>query len=156
METIKYTKELPPAKLAFGIIGIILSVLALIYGYIPIFPLIIVCYTFIREGSEINLHNKMYRTFYSFLGFQVGKWKPIPNFDYVSVFSTSETQQINIISAPVNVKSKVILLNLFYGNKHITFYKTSDADDAFKVANHFKVALDIDVLDATTRDKKWL
>lgn len=156
METIIYTKQIHPAKIAFGLIFLIISIIALIKGYIPFFPIIIVFYTLIQEGSEINLHNKMYRTFYSILGIRFGKWKPIPNFEYVSVFSTAETQQVNMVSAPLRVKSKVILLNVFYGNKHITFYKTSDVNDAFKVAHHFKNALHIDILDATARDKKWL
>ena len=49
------------------------------------------------------------------------------------------------------------MLNLFYGgNKKITFYKTDNKTDAFKVAEHFKLALDIDILDATESEKKWL
>ncbi|MCO6148713.1 hypothetical protein [Flavobacterium sp. NRK1] len=48
------------------------------------------------------------------------------------------------------------MLNLFYGNKHITFYKTNDKADAFKVAEHFKLALKIDILDATGEEKIWL
>ncbi|MFY8181481.1 MAG: hypothetical protein ACOVLG_06870 [Flavobacterium sp.] len=49
------------------------------------------------------------------------------------------------------------MLNLFYnGNKHITFYKTHDKNDAFKVAEKFKLIFNIDVLDATESEKKWL
>jgi len=48
-------------------------------------------------------------------------------------------------------------LNLFYnGNKNITFYKTNDKTNAFKVAEYFKLALDIDILDATKSESKWV
>ena len=87
----------------------------------------------------------------------MGKWKPIPDFEYVSVFRTRESQTVNVITANATTSSEVILLNLFYNrNKHITFYKTDNKEDAFKVAGHFKLAFDIDVLDATEREKKWL
>ena len=110
-----------------------------------------------REGSEIDLDNKTYRTVQSLFGIKFGTWKPIPAFEYVSVFRTHETQQVNVTSASARIKSQVILLNMFYDkNKHITFYKTNDVNDAFKVAQHFKLALGVDILDATEREKKWL
>ncbi len=36
------------------------------------------------------------------------------------------------------------------------FYKTTDKTQAFEVAEHFKLALEIDVLDATESEKRWL
>ena len=68
-----------------------------------------------------------------------------------------ENQTINVVSATTTFTTEVILLNLFYNrNKHLTFYKTDDKADAFKVAEHFKLALDIDILDATESETKWL
>ena len=56
----------------------------------------------------------------------------------------------------VTFSTDIIHLNLFSGNKHITFYKTTDKTQAFEVAEHFKLALEIDVLDATESEKRWL
>lgn len=36
------------------------------------------------------------------------------------------------------------------------FLKQTIKKEAFKVAEHFKLALDIDILDATEREKKWI
>jgi hypothetical protein len=48
----------------------------------------------------------------------------------------------------------VILLNPFYDrNKRENFYRTFDKADAFKVAEHFKLKLDIAILDATKKTK---
>jgi len=78
--------------------------------------------------------------------------------EYVSVFKTKEGTQVGAYGAAIGTfKNDIILLNLFYkGSKYITFYKTDNKEDAFKVADHFKLALDIDVLDATSSEKKWL
>lgn len=109
------------------------------------------------EGSEINLESKTYRIVKSIFGINVGKWKPCPEFEYVSVFKTKEAVEINSRGATLGTfKNDIIFLNLFYGNKHITFYKTDDKNDAFKVAEHFKLAFDVDILDATEKESKWL
>lgn len=156
---IAYTKEVPAIKLIFGVVVFGVGVLVMIFGAIlfgTMFMTVGVNLCLV-EGSEIDLSNKFYRSTKSIFGIKFGKWKPIPQFEYVSVFKTSETQQVNVVSASARFSSEVILLNLFYDrNKHITFYKTDNKDDAFKVAYHFKLALDIDILDATEREKKWL
>jgi hypothetical protein len=110
------------------------------------------------EGSEINLSNKTYRNIKSLFGLNFGKWKPCPKFEYVSVFKTKESTQVSAYGAEMaRFKSEIIMLNLFYkGNKHITFYKTDNKANAFKVAEHFKLALDVAVLDATESENKWL
>jgi hypothetical protein len=111
----------------------------------------------IVDGTDINLTNKSIRSFQSLFGIKYGKWKQIPNFEYVSVFKTNESQTIRVVTAETTLKSSVFLVNLFYNrNKHITFYKTTDKTKAFEVADHFKLALEIDVLDATEKEKKWL
>lgn len=156
---ISYSKEVPAIKLIFGVAVFFGGVFFLLFGSLLFGAMFMViginlC---LVEGSEIDLSNKFYRSTKSIFGIKFGKWKPIPQFEYVSVFKTSETQQVNVVTASARFSSEVILLNLFYDrNKHITFYKTNNKDDAFKVANHFKLALDIDILDATEREKKWL
>lgn len=82
---------------------------------------------------------------------------PCPEFEYVSVFKTKENQTIRVITAETTLQNDIILLNLFYkGNKHITFYKTQNRADAFKMAEEFKSIFNIDILDATESEKKWL
>lgn len=109
------------------------------------------------EGSEIDLEKNTYRSVKSLFGTKFGKWKTCPQFDYVSVFKTKENQTVRVVTAQATVQSDIILLNLFYNkNKHITFYKTQNKIDAFHVAEKFKTIFNIDILDATEKDKKWL
>ncbi|MEC4051036.1 hypothetical protein OX284_016490 [Flavobacterium sp. SUN046] len=148
---VTYTKEVPLVKtiLGFALLGV--SVYGILRSALVALVLISLGLNLIAtEGAEINLDNKTYRTIKYLFGMKFGSWKPIPNFDYVSVFKTVESQRINAVAATAVVSSQVIHLNLFYqGNKHITFYKTTDKNDAFKVAQHIASCLDIDLIDAT-------
>lgn len=159
MNIISYQKEIPFVKRFFGFgfafLGIVLFVTTL--SIMPIIFIAIGLGLNITEGSDINLANKEYRTFHSLFGLKIGKWMPIPNFEYVSVFKTKESQTVRVVTAETTHTYDIILVNLFYNrNKHITFFKTNNKKEAFEVAKHFKLALDIDILDATESEKKWL
>lgn len=160
MSIITYLKEVSLAKKIFAIVLILLGILifvtmSLFIGFTAIGIGLNLVST---EGSEINLSNKTYRTIKSIFGINFGKWKPCPAFEYVSIFKTKESIQVSASGAAIGTfKNDIILLNLFYNrNKHITFYKTDEKADAFKVAEHFKLALDVDILDATEHQTKWL
>jgi hypothetical protein len=159
MSKIIYLKEVPFFKKLFGLSIVVVSIGILITGNI-LFGLIFLAIginIILTEGTEIDLENKTYRSVKSIFGINFGKWKTCPKFEYISVFKTKETQRINVVTASTAFTNQIILLNLFYsGNKNITFYKTFDKADAFKVAEHFKLAFDIDILDATESEKKWL
>lgn len=159
MKTIVYLKEVPFLKLFFGIILGLFGLIGFADGNIifgAIFLMIGINFI-LTEGVEIDLESKTFRTVKSIFGYNFGKWNPYPEFEYVSVFKTKESQRINVVTATTSITSEIILLNLFYkGNKHFTIYKTTDKKDAFKVAEQLKSALDIDILDATESEKKWL
>jgi hypothetical protein len=158
MNIIIYLKDVPFFKKLFGIVLGLFGIIILLTSNIVfgLMALVIGINLVLTEGSEINLDNKTYRTVKSVFGINYGKWQPCPKFEYVSVFKTRETQRVNVVTATTAFTNDIILLNLFYGNKKITFYKTDNKTDAFKVAAHFKLALDIDILDATESESKWL
>ena len=110
-----------------------------------------------RDGSEINLQIKRYRTFIEVLGFRFGKWEDLPEIAYISVFSTTESVAVRALSAEAIIKNDIIVLNLFYnGNHRIKAYATTDKEDAFKVARQIAEILKIDILDATEAESKWI
>ena len=159
MTKIRYLKEVPLAKKVFGfVLGIagigILLFSNLIFGAIAT---VLAINLLLTEGAEIDLSNKTYRNLKSIFRIDFGTWKPCPAFEYVSVFRTKEHQTVNVVTASTTFSSNVFLLNLFFDrNKHMTFYKTDNKADAFKVADHFRLALDVDILDATEAEKTWL
>ncbi|MDI9309726.1 MAG: hypothetical protein QM535_05890 [Limnohabitans sp.] len=159
MSIITYLKDIPIMKRIFGIVIIIAGfyifvttnmVFGLLFTVIGINLIL-------TEGSQINLEDKTYRTIKSIFGIHFGKWKSCPTFEYVSVFKTKESQRINVATATTAFTNEIILLNLFYNtNKYLTFYKTDNKEEAFKVAEHFRLALDVDILDATETETKWV
>ncbi|HYD92100.1 MAG TPA: hypothetical protein VEA37_11520 [Flavobacterium sp.] len=159
MNIITYLKEVPLMKRILGYSLILFGLCAFLFFNIIMGAVFIgLGVNFVATtGSQINLTNKTYRKTTSIFGIEFGTWKPCPEFEYVSVFRTNESQTVNFITATATSTESIILLNMFYDtNKHITFYKTTDKADAFKVAQHFKMVFNMDILDATEREKKWL
>jgi len=108
-------------------------------------------------GSQVNLDNNTFRNTWSIFALRFGKWKASPNFEYISVFKGKQSQRVNGLGASTKFAEEIFLVNLFYDrNKHLTFYRTFDKEDAFKVAKHFYLAFSIDILDATEREQKWI
>lgn len=127
---------------------------SMLFGF---FMISFAVYLISSEGTQINLAERTYRNIWSIFAIHFGKWKPIPEFEYISVFKGKQKQRVNSLGASTTFTDEVFLINLFYNrNKHITFYRTYNKEDAFKVAKHFKLALGIDILDATEREQKWL
>ncbi len=156
---ITYTKDVPVFKYVLGTIVLLFGLFLLFSGGLFIGSLftVIGINLFSSEGSEIDLSNKTYRNIKSVFGLKFGKWKSFPEFEYVTIFKTKESQKINMVSTSTAIQYGIIHLNLFYNrNKHITVYKTHEIEDAFKVAKHIASAIDIDILDATSSEKVWL
>jgi hypothetical protein len=157
---IRYTGKIPMWRTIVGILIILLA----IYGFIfdsairALLTLIIPFLILQTEGSEIDLEAKTFRKTRSILGYSIGKWQPLPNVEYVSVFSTSEDITIRDLSAETTYSRDIILLNIFHDrNQKFTAYSTSNIKDAFDVASHIADALAIDLLDATVKnDYKWV
>src|SRR5690554_8179885 len=59
---------------------------------ILIFALILISYP-IRNGIELDLSNRKYRCFNSFLSYRSGKWLPLPQGTYISLFKTNRYWQ---------------------------------------------------------------
>ena len=114
-------------------------------------------YFFLSQGIEINFDKKKYRNFISLFHLDYGKWEDLPEIDYISVFKTEQTTKVWVSSASANITDTVIRINLFHSNNQkIEAYETQNIDDAFKKAKQIATILDIDILDATEQESKWL
>lgn len=156
--TIRNVKKVPVLKLIFGLVLICFGIHGAIFN--NVFSLVlsgIGVFLVMSQGSEINLDTKKYREFYSVLGIDFGTWKDLPQLDYVSVFKTKENSRVQGMGASANFSNPIIKLNLFYNtNKKIEVYKTEDLQEAFELAKHLAETFQIDILDATERETKWL
>ncbi len=151
-KTIRYVPQVSLLKTILGVLIACFSVYTFIFeNYFGIVLISISLILLQTEGSEIDLYSKKYRKIYSVLGLDFGKWKDIPEVEYVSVFATQENIAIWVSSASANVKNDVFKLNLFYdSNKKIEAYTSYDKKEAFDVGHHLAEALQTDLLDATS------
>lgn len=134
--------------------GIVLLITGFLYGFILCGLSFFYLYT---DGSEIDFEANKYRTFTEVFGIRYGKWKKLPEIDYVSVFSTTESVMVRSRSAEARVRSNVIVVNLFYnGNHRIKAYTAKKKEKAFQIAKQIAEILKIDILDATEAESKWL
>ena len=154
------------SKLVFGYSLMFLSLyvfynIAILFGALLLGTSIVLIS---RNGSEIKLEERKYRTFTSFFGIEFGIWKDLPKIEYISVFKTTETKSAKgIMMSPLGTpnqaqfKSVIYKLLLFYQtNKKIEVLKTDTLQEAFKEASFMADYLEVKVLDATQKPSVWM
>jgi len=140
-----------------GIFAVLVGLMSLIDDAKGLVPLFIGCYLLIQNGVEINFGNNTYRNVTSIFGLSLGKWQPLLDIEYVSVFKTTEVTTVWARTASANISKGIIKINLFYNtNQKIEAYITEDENNAFEKARLIASKLNIPILDATTKDSKWL
>ncbi|MFD1016840.1 hypothetical protein [Winogradskyella rapida] len=158
MKTISYHRPRPTLQLIYGVGLLVLNILALISGnLLGVLFGAAGFYFFRKEGLEMDLENSQYRTTTSLFNLTFGTWHPLPEIEYVSVFKTTQTSRVWVSAASTQVTTSCIKVNLFYNtNRKIEAYETDNTDQAFAIATQIASALHLKVLDATSRDPKWL
>ncbi|WP_299249282.1 hypothetical protein [uncultured Lacinutrix sp.] len=157
--TLKYIKRVPGWKTILGItiafISLYLIISGAFFGIVPIAYSVLLLQT---SGTEINLQNKTYRKIYSILGLSFGKWIPLPEAEYVSIFATTETTKVWASSATANITDAIYMINIFYNtNQKIEVCNAYSHKEAFDIGAHVAFTLDTDLLDATeNKNFKWM
>lgn len=92
----------------------------------------------------IDLEQSKFKPAYEIFGFKFGKWKTIYSYEYISIFYT-------------NYSGGTYEVNLWYDtNKHIELYRNEDLETAFIFGYDLSESLNIDLLDATLSESKWV
>lgn len=111
----------------------------------------------LHSGIEINFKEKLYRNV-SIIGPQYfGRWEPLPELEYVSLFRTNLTHSATGLSGvSVSQKSSIVQVSLVSeGNKRIKVFEGKDMTVAVEKAKEFSKELNIDIWDATIRPADW-
>ncbi|WP_046757722.1 hypothetical protein [Kordia jejudonensis] len=100
-------------------------------------------YYSIIQTYYFDFKNNLYKHERSFLWFKLGKWNPLPELEYISVFQKEKG---------------VFEINLWYlGNKHFKIYNMFNEEEALETGKQLAKSLGIDLLDATVaNDSKWV
>lgn len=158
MHNLVYNKSIPTPKLIYGVGNVVIGIISLISGNtIGYMFLGLSLYFLKKDGIEFQLKNKKYRETINLFGLVFGKWKHLPEIEYISVFNTNQTTRVWVSTASTNVTSSVLKVNLFYNtNQKIEAFITENKDEAFQIAKQIASVLKLDILDATERESKWL
>ncbi|WP_299120723.1 hypothetical protein [uncultured Winogradskyella sp.] len=158
MNSIIFNKPIPTPKLIYGVGLVAIGIISLLSGNnIGYMSIGLSLYFLKKDGLEIDPENKKYREIISLFSFSFGKWQDLPDIEYVSVFKTSQTTRVWVSTASTKVTSTTIKINLFYNtNQKIEAYETQNIEDAFEKAKQIATVLNIDILDATQTESKWL
>ena len=157
MNTFKFKRKNAAWQWVVGSFAIIVGIVSIIKDIKGLVPLFIGFYLLIQDGIELDYKNKTYRRIKSLFGITIGKWQPLPEIEYISVFKTTETTTVWAASASANVSNAVVKVNLFYNtNQKIEIYNSKNEDDAFSKAKQLAAILHVDILDATSGETKWL
>jgi len=157
-QNIRHLQPVATIKIIFAIILSLLSVYFILAGtLLGIILLGIALKLALRNGFELELKKQRYRNVYSILALNFGLWKDLPEIEYVSVFKTTKNSRARVITAEATLGFEVFKINLFYNrNQHIEAYVSDDIDDAFMVAKHIAIFLELDIFDATKPKKEWI
>ncbi|WP_296384114.1 hypothetical protein, partial [Winogradskyella sp.] len=137
-----FKRKLPIWKLILGCSALILGIVSLFTSFKGFILIGIGIFLLLIEGSEFDFKNQKYREIKSVLGISFGKWKSIPDIEYISIFRTNETTTLRSRTAEANVSNEIIKLNLFYNsNQKIEAYNTYNLDDAFIKAKEIGLLL---------------
>ncbi len=156
---ITYVTPIPLMKRIFGVALMFLGMTFAFMDNMLVGLLIVIygCFFHKSQGFQINKKLKKYRLVFLILDTHFGSWKPYDNFAYISVFKTRKGGGFDPTEVLQSTSVEFIDVNLFKeNNQNETFYTTDDKEEAFEVAQHLKKVFEIDILDATERERKWI
>ncbi len=98
------------------------------------------------KDVHFDLAQKRYKEQYCVGPIKVGKWKKLPNIEYVSVFRQPKVNREYIYEA-----------NLWYQkNKHFNIYENEQLEIVIEMGKYIAKALGVNLLDATRpNDFRW-
>ena len=100
-----------------------------------------------QKSIYINLKELQFRSTFGIGPIKLGKWKTVPNPQYVSIFKQ-----------PLVDGNHIFEVNLWYQkNKHWELYEKHDYVEAYKIGFELSEELNIDLLDSTEANNyRWV
>ncbi len=115
---------------------------------------------FRKMGTLIDLENRLYKAYDSFLGLTSGTWKSMPKFDYVLLFKTLYIKCEGC--SPEDFESDngaVYQLSLVYNkNRKLIVHESKIMTEVFSLAEKLSSFFNIKIRDAASdrRHPKWI
>ncbi|PKP31589.1 MAG: hypothetical protein CVT99_08570 [Bacteroidetes bacterium HGW-Bacteroidetes-16] len=112
---------------------------------------------FFREGIEIRIMERQFRSYISIFSIFMGKWKPLPEIEYITLFNERVNQEAWMLSIHGNTLDEHIKVALVHGNhQQIPVGIFKDKEMAVEAATKLATQLGTKLLDYTTKDPAWV
>lgn len=116
-----------------------------------------ICLVFIRDGIEIRMSERQFRSYYSVFTMMMGKWKPLPEIEYITIFNERVNQEAWVSSIRNNLVDKHVKVALVYGNNQQLAVGIFESKvKAVETATDLAKQLGVRLLDYTTKDPVWI
>jgi len=146
----------------FQMLGVVIFIIGLYLLYVlNLFFLLLLpiglALSIAKVGIEINFYKRMHREYINVFGILFGKWKPIPEIEYVTVFIEHYSQRSSVVSVDNENKFEKVKVSLIITDAirlDAGLFDTKEkAMEAGKIlAKQLKTRL----LDFTTHEPGWV
>jgi len=116
----------------------------ILYSLVLSFFIFLIGFRFSAVNNILfNLENHTYKNEYSVGPIRFGKWRPLPEIEYVSFFKQ-----------PLKNEEYIFEINLWYKkNKHFNIYRSNYYESTLEMGFYIADKLNVKLLDATTPNK---
>lgn len=111
-----------------------------------------------RIAMEFDFNNRKYRYIIYLYNFRIGRWKTLPEIEYISIFEGILSNRISntTYDQHLTYDEYAIIVCLCYGhNMQLQVFKTLDINKAFEKAIFFSDKLNVKIFDGRKGIRKW-
>lgn len=143
----------------FGFILIVLGGYLLFnlhwFGFISL--LVGLVLSFANGGIQVDFATRSYREYYGVLKYKFGEWHEMPTIEYVTVFIEQYGQNTSMVSIQRSYKFSKVKVSLIASRTQRYdggYFNTKE--EAMKAGLTLAKGLNIELLDYTEREPKWI
>lgn len=154
------TEAFFPFQFVFlGYIGIVAGIYILVMLNLWGLPLLLasLLVSFSYAGIQINFESNSYREYAGIFYLKFGKWKTLPDIQYVTVFIDHFVQEMHVASISGTQTIKDVKINLVIAKAtFISIGKFKSKTDALKAGHLLALNLKTKLLNYTSSEPEWI
>ena len=122
-------------------------------GFIVIGP----AFFLLKTGIRINFKERSFQEYRGIFGLYLGKWKKLPEIEYVTVYPETESQEMNVQSiSGENINSHYNTDLIFPEPNRLQVLSSADKTVAMEAGKLLASKLQTRLLDYTSKEPVWM
>ena len=113
--------------------------------------------SFSHAGIQLDFTKNSFKKYLGLIFFKFGKWKPLPEIQYVTVFVDRSVQEMHVASVSGTQTLNDLKINLVIEkNTNISIGKFKNKTEAMKAGHLLAINLNTKLLDYTMAKPEWV